>query len=288
MAQENTTTRRSFLKAMAAGFITAGLPVPVLADINNGPVPSPADYESHIKDYLHKMQNFNSYHNSDIVLNKNRHILLVSTLNRLKRLQRIVGYGNFHLLSLDDAIQISKNYSGIGRFKKTELNFMEMIFFADAGVYGFHGQKPIQNITDRINRKDVVKIPGSGNYLYRGKPLATYYNIKKIMGDQVVLTSGIRSIIKQFLLFLNKAYHNGDNLSLASRSLAPPGYSYHSIGDFDVGQRGFGYDNFTERFTTTPVFKKLKALNYITLRYPSGNRLGVRFEPWHIKVTDRS
>lgn len=285
---EKKSTRRSFLKAVAAGFITAGLPMPVFCDTCNGPIRPADSYESHIKDYLHKMQNFNSFHENDIVLNKTQHLLLVSTLKRLKRLQRTVGYGNFHLLSLDDAIQISRNYSAIGRFKRAELNFMEMIFFENADIYGFHGQKPMQNITDRINQKNVVKIHGSGNYLYRGKPLITYNRIRKIMGDRVVLTSGIRSIVKQFLLFLDKAYSNGDNLSLASRSLAPPGYSYHSTGDFDVGQHGFGYDNFTERFTTTPVFKKLKELNYITLRYPSGNSLGVRFEPWHIKVTDIS
>jgi LAS superfamily LD-carboxypeptidase LdcB len=75
------------------------------------------------------------------------------------------------------------------------------------------------------------------------------------LGNKVILTSGIRSIIKQLTLFLNKAYKNNGNISLASRSLAPPGYSYHAIGDFDVGQVGFGVANFTEKFTTTKVFK---------------------------------
>ena len=100
----------------------------------------------------------------------------------------------------------------------------------------------------------------------------------------MVLTSGIRSVTKQFLLFLNKAYGSEGNLSLASRSLAPPGYSYHGIGDFDVGQTGLGPDNFTERFTTTSVYKRLNEQGYVRIRYPLDNMLGVRFEPWHIKV----
>ena len=87
------------------------------------------------------------------------------------------------------------------------------------------------------------------------------------------------------MLFLNKAYKSNGNLSVASRSLAPPGYSYHGVGDFDVGQVGFGADNFTARFTSTEVFKKLENLGYINLRYQKDNLLGVRFEPWHIKVS---
>lgn len=90
--------------------------------------------------------------------------------------------------------------------------------------------------------------------------------------------------MKQFLLFLNKAYSNDGNLSLASRSLAPPGYSFHGNGDFDVGQVGYGALNFTERFTETEVFKRLSEMGYLQLRYPEDNRLGVRFEPWHIKI----
>ena len=60
------------------------------------------------------------------------------------------------------------------------------------------------------------------------------------------------------MLFLSKAHESKGNLSMASRSLAPPGYSYHGISDFDVGQVGFGVNNFTEKFTDTDVFKKLK------------------------------
>ena len=108
------------------------------------------------------------------------------------------------------------------------------------------------------------------------------------MGRGAILTSGVRSVIKQFLLFLDKAYRCNGNISLASRSLAPPGYSYHGIGDFDVGQVGLGSDNFTERFTTTPIYRRLRDLGYINIRYQRDNLLGVRFEPWHIKVSSKA
>ena len=90
--------------------------------------------------------------------------------------------------------------------------------------------------------------------------------------------------MKQFLLFLNKVYDSNGNLSLASRSLAPPGYSFHGNGDFDVGQVGYGALNFTGRFTETEVYKKLSERGYLKLRYPQDNMLGVRYEPWHIKI----
>ena len=111
-----------------------------------------------------------------------------------------------------------------------------------------------------------------------------YAKLKKTVGDKLYLTSGIRGVVKQFLLFLDKANDNKGNLSLASRSLAPPGYSSHGIADFDVGQVGYGALNFTETFTNTEVFKQLEDLDYISIRYPKDNLKGVRFEPWHIKV----
>lgn len=74
------------------------------------------------------------------------------------------------------------------------------------------------------------------------------------------------------------------NLSLASRSLAPPGHSYHGIGDFDVGKKDFGKLNFTSRFAETKEYQRLIELKYIDLRYTKNNQVGVRYEPWHIKV----
>ena len=89
-------------------------------------------------------------------------------------------------------------------------------------------------------------------------------------------------------LFLKKSILVGGNLSRASRSLAPPGHSYHGIGDFDVGKVGLGYANFTEKFSQTDEFKQLKKLGFVQIRYTEDNPFGVRYEPWHIKVSPKA
>ncbi len=277
--------RRDFLKAISAGVIGVGIAPDVFAEIA-GSVSSTRimTLDDHIKDYLHKMRDFNKPHRDDVYLPREELPLLKSTVARLRRLQRTVGHGNFHLLSFDSAIRYASNYSRVGRFTREELNFLERMFYEDCAPYGFFGQKPVKNLTESVRRRDVTKIRGSGNYLYRGEPQGMYRQIRRELGSQVILTSGIRGVIKQSYLFLNKAYRNAGNLSLASRSLAPPGYSYHGVGDFDVGQVGFGIANFTERFATTRVYRHLMDLGYIQIRYERGNMLGVRFEPWHVKV----
>jgi len=282
--------RRDFLKTVAAGIIAGGLaPAGVLAGISKISFSAvPENCDDYIRDYFQKIRYFDKPHKGDVYLDHKRYALLGSSVKRFKRLQETVGHANFHLINFDDAIKFSRNYPRVGPFSKAELYFLEMIFYDDPSFYGFFGEKPVKDLTARIQRRDVVKIRHTGNYLYKGFPLETYEKIKRVAGDQVMLTSGVRSVIKQFLLFLNKAYNNKGNLSLASRSLAPPGYSFHGVSDFDVGQAGFGIANFTERFVSTPVYRKLKDRGYLKLRYSRGNMLGVRFEPWHIKVSSKA
>jgi D-alanyl-D-alanine carboxypeptidase len=280
--------RRDFIKAIAAGIILSGVDsIPLVSAEELLPRSQPlsqASFDTYIKDYLHKMQNFDQPHHDDIFVEKELLPVLRSCVKRLKRLEETVGHGNFYLLSFDDALANARNYSDIGEFTKQELDFLERVFYTDSSAYGFIGDKPIDKMTFCIDQNDTVKIPDTGNYLYRGEAEKLYEKIKKNVGDKVYLTSGIRGVVKQFLLYLDKADNNHGNLSLASRSLAPPGYSYHGIADFDVGQIGYGILNFTGRFTTTEVFKKLETLDYVSLRYTDGNLKGVRFEPWHIKV----
>ncbi len=276
--------RREFLKRLAVGLIGVGLGGEDLANAAKGRTGTAERYDDYIKDYLSKMKHFYRPHKDDIYLNRDDFLLLKSCVKRLKNLQRTVGHGNFYILNLDGAIRIARKYSRVGPFTKSELDFLEKIFYQDGGAYGFMGEKPLKRINDRIRRRKVVKVPGTGNYLYKGPPLETYHRIQRDLGDQAILTSGVRSIMKQFLLFLNKAQKTKGNLSLASRSLAPPGYSFHGVSDFDVGQVGFGVANFSLRFMKTEVYKRLRDLDYVSLRYPEGNLLGVRFEPWHVQV----
>jgi len=280
--------RRDFIKAVSAGFVLWAVdPLSIVYAAQLFPQSRGffrSDSDGSIKDYIHKMQNFDQPHLGDIILEKDSLPLLHICVSRLKRLQRTVGHGNFHLLSFDEGLAIARNYPKVGRFSKVEMDFLERTFYTDSAKYGFRGDKPINKMTTRIKKSEVVKIPRTGNYLYKGAPQELYENIRKHVGDKLYLTSGIRGVMKQFLLFFNKADKNRGNLSLASRSLAPPGYSFHGISDFDVGQVGYGALNFTESFTSTEVFKKLDALEFVSIRYPKDNLKGVRFEPWHIDV----
>jgi len=283
--------RRQFLKLAIASIVLNQVPDTTALTSRHGTVTSFQDHVSDnvetdhgVKDRLIKSRFFNHTFKDDIILSSSDFILLNKSLARLKRIQKMIGYGNFTLLNFDDAVSHARSYSQIGRFPSAELLFLEKIFYGQVKEYGFMGEKTIESITGRIRKKNVKKIISTGNYLYRGKAIKTYHDIQKKIGDDVVLTSGIRSVIKQFLLFLNKTAQSRGNLSMASRSLAPPGYSYHGVGDFDVGKKGFGKANFTEQFTRTSVYKKLTDMGYISFRYDQGNDLGVRFEPWHIEV----
>ena len=161
---------------------------------------------------------------------------------------------------------------------------MESLFHRPAAEYGFYGLKPVGKLTHSVNRKEIVKVQGTGNYLFRGDAEKLYHRMRADVGNHLVLTSGVRNVVKQFHLFLSKAVKTKGNLSKASRSLAPPGYSYHSVSDFDVGQVGFGINNFTSKFFESSVYKKIHQLDYFKIRYTRNNMLGVRYEPWHVRV----
>ncbi|MCP3923764.1 MAG: peptidase M15 [Desulfobacterales bacterium] len=286
MSFKKDLNRRKFLKLIAGGTAYSLIsPISLLAD-NSAAEPSNPD--ENIKDYISKIKNFDKPHPTDVILTPQMFNVLKSSYAKLRRVQRTVGYGNFNLISFDEVIKIARNYRRVGPFTKEELHFMEMVFYEKSSKYGFGGEKVLKNITDKVKRKETIKVPYSGHFLYRGDSLILYNKLRKDVGTNLILTSGIRSIIKQFILFLGKAKKHKGNLSLASRSLAPPGYSFHGIGDFDVGLKGYGGLNFTSKFTKTTVYKKIKTLDYISLRYTNNNLIGVRFEPWHIKVNKKA
>jgi zinc D-Ala-D-Ala carboxypeptidase len=234
--------------------------------------------------YLQKMENFESSHIEDMFLEQAEYPVLVSVFKRLDRVQNLVGHGNFNILGFDEMLRYSKQYSSVGAFPKIESEFLEKTFSINAKQYGFFGDKVIESLTSVVPKKDRKKMPRTGHFLYRGDSEALYLNVKKDIGPSIVLTSGIRNVVKQTHLFLAKTIQSKGNLSRASRSLAPPGHSFHGIGDFDVGKVGFGGKNFTSDFSETQEFQKLVELGYVDMRYPLHNLLGVRYEPWHIKV----
>ena len=233
---------------------------------------------------LDKVRNFEQEFSDDIHLSSDERIILHSVLARLERAEAFIGHGNYSISSFDYLLKIAERYPQVGAFGPVELDFMERIFFADATLYGFMGEKVIDTLTAQIPDRDVAKIKYSGQFIFRGQSEQYYQKLKKDIGDSIILTSGIRSNVKQMHLFLAKTAVSNYNLSKASRSLAPPGHSFHGIGDFDVGKVGWGVANFSDKFAQTDEFKRMQDLGYVQIRYTEDNRLGVRFEPWHIKV----
>ena len=237
-----------------------------------------------INSYLQKMEDFENSHYEDVYLEASRYKILVSAFKRLGRVQNLVGHGNFNVLSFDEMLKYSRRYSSVGAFPGVESDFLEQVFSANAKQYGFFGDKVIDKLTAVVPVRDRKKMPRTGHFLFRGESESLYKKVRKDIGSSIVLTSGIRNVVKQTHLFLAKTIQSKGNLSRASRSLAPPGHSYHGIGDFDVGKVGFGSKNFTPEFAETKEFQRLVDLGYVDMRYPLHNLLGVRYEPWHIKV----
>ena len=220
----------------------------------------------------------------DIIASAKEYKILYTLYKRLQRLQRIVGHAHFNVLNFDTALKTARWYRKVGAFSRAEIDYFEELFYERAQSYGFYGEKVIVSMTNDIKKRELIKIRHSGHYLFQGDSLNKYNEIRKAMGKRIILTSGVRNIVKQTYLFLNKVVHSKGNLSVASRSLAPAGYSYHGISDFDIGKVGFGAKNFTAQFAKTKEFQTLKSLGYIDIRYPKNNPFGVRYEPWHIKV----
>lgn len=233
---------------------------------------------------LEKVRFFESEFHDDSYLDQSEFGLMSAVIRRLANAQKVVGHGNFNLLGFDELLKYAKHYDSIGAFTKTELDFLEKIFFTEAKQYGFYGEKVTSNISEVVKQSDTYRVPYTGHFLFKGKSIDYYKKLTNDLGPTVVLTSGVRSVVKQMHLFLAKCVKSNGNLSKASRSLAPPGHSFHGIGDFDVGRLGWGVDNFTSKFATTDEFKKMQDLGYVQIRYTEDNQLGVRFEPWHIKV----
>lgn len=220
----------------------------------------------------------------DIFFQPERYELAKTVTQKFRAVQRYVGHGNFNLLGMDEFFYYAKVAPSCSEVTNAERFFLEDLFFYDAALYGFKGEKTAPNFSDAISKNKVVKIPYSGHFLRKGKSVELFEKIKDDVGESLILTSGVRGVAKQFHLFLEKSLATNGNLSKASRSLAPPGYSFHFKGDFDVGKKDFHLRNFDQDFAHTDEFKRLVELGYVNIRYTQSNNLGVRFEPWHLKV----
>ena len=265
---------------------------PALGSEPPDPVPEPLDIPEPLSDpedvarrrAIEKARDFDSSFHDDVVVIDERMALLRRVHERVERAQRIVGHGHFGLFGFDDLLAAGRRFSKIGAFPAAEVAFLEELFEVDAADYGFYGDKVITDLTYRHRRREVHRVRGTGHYLLRGDALGLFEQMRADV-DSVVLTSGVRGLAKQMQLFLGKVVASDGNMSRAARSLAPPGYSHHASGDFDIGAAALGGENFTEEFARTSEFQRLMDLGYVSIRYDESNALGVRHEPWHVRVT---
>ncbi|MCX6062190.1 MAG: D-alanyl-D-alanine carboxypeptidase family protein [Campylobacterales bacterium] len=209
--------------------------------------------------------------------------LVTSLLKKLIIVQNEVGYVQFNILSFDDLLKIASQCKK--PLQPAEIDFIESIFYGDPRQYGFYGERTVPELTVVTPKKDVIYMDKTGHFLMKGAATEKFAQIKRLIGPDLVLTSGVRAPVKQLYLFLKKMDYADGDLRLTSNSIAPPGFTFHSVGDFDIGKAGYGRFNFSDKFQETDIFKKLYDGGYISIRYTSDNPYGVRFEPWHIKVT---
>jgi len=101
----------------------------------------------------------------------------------LRRLQVVVGHGNFQILSSDDALHLARRYSQVERFPQNEIDFLERTFYEEATRYGFYGEKVLSRLSDSIRKRDVVKI--GGNNLLKGAAAREYRKIQYVIGDRL-------------------------------------------------------------------------------------------------------
>ena len=96
--------------------------------------------------------------------------------------------------------------------------------------------------------------------------------------------SGFRTIADQRLLFDRQIKRQGSP-EAAARLSAPPGYSEHHTGyAIDIGEEGNPDTDLKFDFEYTEAYRWLtkNARTYgFKLSFPSNNRQGVSFEPWH-------
>jgi zinc D-Ala-D-Ala carboxypeptidase len=225
-----------------------------------------------------------SFSNNKTILSNEDLITSKQILTKLNKVIYYVGHGNFNYISYDYVNNIlnKKNLS----FTKKEKDFIDFLFYLKPASINFYGRRTVSSITNKINKRDLEYIKHAGHFVRKGESLKLYKEIENEIGkEHIILTSGIRNVPKQLHLFLSKLISVNGNLATTAHSIAPPGYSYHSINDFDVGKVDFGLKNFSEAFVHTNECKQLMNLGYVNIRYSKNNLFGVRFEPWHIKVS---
>ena len=113
--------RRYLLKALGLGCIGFGVAPEILAKSIKGYFASVNVYpDDELKDYLHKIQNFNKLHEDDVLVDSNFYETFESMVMRMRRLQKLVGHGNFNILNFSNGLSLA-GHSKIKRDRNSVL-----------------------------------------------------------------------------------------------------------------------------------------------------------------------
>ena len=66
--------------------------------------------DSQVNNYLEKIRNFDVDFPGDIYLSEINQFLLQPTIERLERVQRFIGHGDFNLIAFDEILYFARNY----------------------------------------------------------------------------------------------------------------------------------------------------------------------------------
>jgi len=233
------------------------------------------------RDYFDRMVAADDVFENDQFLNPLELELAREVVERLRDVEAFVGHGRFTTLNFE---AVFKHSAGLAsrRLTVADIRFLRDIFNRSSESLGFNGPRISNQFLAGHAQEALIFYPKYGEYLLSGDAIEQFERLEAEFGSSVMLTSGYRGHPKQMLLYLEKVVEAQGNLSLASRNRAPAGYSFHFIGDFDVGDVALGEQSFSRRFLKTSIYQSMVRAGWVKWRYPSHNLLGVRFEPWHI------
>ena len=237
-----------------------------------------------IKDYLFRIRNPDMRHAGDVVADAKTRATLASVNQRLTTVRDVVGFGNFNVLSFDEMLEFGRRYSQIGEFTRSELDLLESLFTrmlrdTVSLARNLSARSPSGSTCAMSSRFRIT-----GHYVFSGKSLALYEKVLKQVGGNLTLTSGCAASSSR--CSSSSPGRRRRRQPLAGIALiGATGVLISRRRRFRRGYQGWGERNFTDDFASTDEFRSLLDLGYIDIRYPKDNRKGVRFEPWHIKVT---
>lgn len=133
---------------------------------------------------------------------------------------------------------------------------------------------------------DLVAIaPGQQLHRDAAEALLAMQRAAQTDGVELVVLSAFRSIAVQKALFFDVKSERAQSARQRAQVSAPPGFSEHSSGyAVDLGDGRAPGTNLAGEFASTAAFRWLQhhaARYHFVLSFPSGNRQGVSYEPWH-------